>query len=280
MNYYPHHIGDFRSGTINMTRLERWIYRDLLDIYYDTEKLLPLDHETVCDLVGARSDEECKIVAYLLRAKFKKQEDGYWHERCDTEIRAYHAKADTARNNGKHGGRPPKPKTGSEPAGNQGGFDMEPSGLPIATGLKANQEPITKNQEPGKEQAPQKPPAEPKADKARGSRLPADWKPTAEDVAYCKAERPDLLPSRVAQNFYDYWIAKPGKDGVKLNWSATWRSWVRKEDARAAGRPAGNVTNFPGKSVAEQNEANAAEAKRLLFGKREDDDDQEQLSHA
>lgn len=78
--------------------------------------------------------------------------------------------------------------------------------------------------------------AAPKKPAATGTRLPEDWKPSAEDVAYCKTERPELQPSKVAQNFFDYWIAKPGKDGRKVDWSATWRSWVRKEDAQRAGR--------------------------------------------
>lgn len=102
----------------------------------------------------------------------------------------------------------------------------------------------------------------------RGTRLPDDWKPSPEDVAYCKTERPDLLPSKVAANFYDYWIAKAGKDGVKLNWSATWRSWVRKEQAANAGRPAASGGQL---ALVEQQKANAEAAKKLLFG----DDDNE-----
>ena len=29
--------------------------------------------------------------------------------------------------------------------------------------------------------------------------------------------------------FKDYWLAKAGKDGFKLDWFATWRNWVRRE---------------------------------------------------
>lgn len=100
-----------------------------------------------------------------------------------------------------------------------------------------------------------------RAEAAAGSRLPADWKPSPEDAEYCKTERPDLRPSSVAQNFYDYWIAKPGKDGRKTDWPATWRIWVRKESAAAAPRAAGQ---FQQKTLSEQNAINNAEAKRLL----------------
>lgn len=63
----------------------------------------------------------------------------------------------------------------------------------------------------------------------RGSRLPADWKPTEAQLQFCKTERPDLDPAKTADRFRDYWIAQPGAKGVKLEWTATWRNWVRSE---------------------------------------------------
>jgi hypothetical protein len=96
---------------------------------------------------------------------------------------------------------------------------------------------------------------------ASGSRLPADWKPSQADVEYCKTQRPDLLPSMVATNFYDYWISKAGAGGRKTDWSATWRMWVRKESATTAGRPAGAVLDLDAARKASNDEA-----KRRLFG--------------
>lgn len=40
MNYYQHHIGDFNNATRHLSLIERAIYRDLLDMYYDTEKAI------------------------------------------------------------------------------------------------------------------------------------------------------------------------------------------------------------------------------------------------
>jgi Helix-turn-helix domain len=70
---------------------------------------------------------------------------------------------------------------------------------------------------------------------ARGTRLPENWKPTADLIAYCGDKRPDLNPNEVAEAFRDYWHAKPGKDGRKLEWSATWRTWVRNQRAGVPG---------------------------------------------
>ena len=77
--------------------------------------------------------------------------------------------------------------------------------------------------------------------KATASRLPADWSASADDIEFCKAERPDLVPTQTEQRFRDYWIAQPGVKGRKADWPATWRNWVRNERAphgAAAGRPA------------------------------------------
>ncbi|MBX3653221.1 MAG: DUF1376 domain-containing protein [Ramlibacter sp.] len=67
------------------------------------------------------------------------------------------------------------------------------------------------------------------ANSSRGARLADDWEPTAEDIAFCRKERPDLSPARVGEQFRDFWIAKAGKDGTKLDWAATWRNWVRSQ---------------------------------------------------
>jgi hypothetical protein len=65
----------------------------------------------------------------------------------------------------------------------------------------------------------------------RGSRLPADWKPDAELAEWSKAERPDLNLRKVLEEFRDYWTSVAGSKGVKLNWDATWRNWVRSQKA-------------------------------------------------
>lgn len=69
--------------------------------------------------------------------------------------------------------------------------------------------------------------SEPKA--ARGTRLPPNWQPDADLLAFAAsrgwggAELADQLDS-----FRDYWHAAPGAKGVKLDWPATFRNWIRK----------------------------------------------------
>lgn len=33
----------------------------------------------------------------------------------------------------------------------------------------------------------------------------------------------------VAEKFRDHWLSASGQKGVKLDWEATWRNWVRNE---------------------------------------------------
>lgn len=147
MNYYPHHIGDFRSGTVFMSRAERWLYRDMIEFYYDREQALPLDIDLLCRAIGVRTPDERDIVADLLRHNFERTETGFKHNRCEKEIAAYRAKGETARANGKSGGRPQKTKTNPEkPSGFQSGSYQVAAGNPEQTESKANQEPITNNQ--------------------------------------------------------------------------------------------------------------------------------------
>jgi hypothetical protein len=69
-------------------------------------------------------------------------------------------------------------------------------------------------------------PAAPAPD-PKGSRLPADWTLPDDWAAWCSENRPDLDPATTGETFKDFWIGKPGKDGRKSDWQATWRNWCR-----------------------------------------------------
>lgn len=86
---------------------------------------------------------------------------------------------------------------------------------------------------PAREQIPpSKPsPAKPKQSKThRGTRWPDAETPVPDDwKAWGREQRPDLDIDQVAECFVDHWVAKAGSAGVKLDWKATWRNWVRGE---------------------------------------------------
>ena len=64
----------------------------------------------------------------------------------------------------------------------------------------------------------------------KGSRLSTDFELPDSWTEFCQTERPDLNPQKVFDSFKDYWVAKAGAAGVKLDWTATWRNWVRNQN--------------------------------------------------
>ena len=63
----------------------------------------------------------------------------------------------------------------------------------------------------------------------RGTRLADDWTlPDGWDKDLPRLGFTPRLIETTADEFKDYWIAVPGKGGIKLNWQATWRNWCRR----------------------------------------------------
>lgn len=127
MHFYRFHIGDYKSATAHLSNEEDLAYRRLLDMYYDTEKPIPLETDWVARRIRVGSE----VVATVLQDMFLETENGWVHDRCDEEIREYHRMADRARANGKAGGRPKNPV----------GSQSEPSRK-----LTNNHKPVTNNQ--------------------------------------------------------------------------------------------------------------------------------------
>lgn len=69
-------------------------------------------------------------------------------------------------------------------------------------------------------------PARPK----KASRISEDWQPNDRDKAY--AGELGLTPSQIektAENFRDYWLSVGTAKALKVDWSATWRMWCRRD---------------------------------------------------
>lgn len=64
----------------------------------------------------------------------------------------------------------------------------------------------------------------------RGTRLPQPWQPDDEwldwAVGSLNLKRDDVM--REALVFRDFWYAKAGANGRKVDWLATWRNWMRR----------------------------------------------------
>jgi uncharacterized protein YdaU (DUF1376 family) len=216
MNYYPFNVGDYAAHTAHLEPMEDLAYRRLLDLYYLSEKPLPSDVQVTAKLIRMRS---CAgDVESVLNEFFTLTDDGWRHARCDSEICRMQDKQAKAR----------------------------ASAHASVNARRANAERSLPNDQANAERTlPKKtadvelptPTPTPNTSMRRGARLPEDWAPSDEDMGFAK----HLLNGRSeveVSKFRDYWTAKPGKDGVKLDWSATWRNWCRTAAERAGKSPA------------------------------------------
>lgn len=76
---------------------------------------------------------------------------------------------------------------------------------------------------------------------ARGTRLTSAWQPSQAEIDFAlnTGWTREHVEIEVAK-FRDYWVAQPGQKGVKLDWPATWRNWVRRNLPSNSQRPPGN----------------------------------------
>jgi uncharacterized protein YdaU (DUF1376 family) len=198
MHYYQFHIGDYKSHTHHLSHYEDLAYRRLLDFYFLHEQ--PIKHRDIARQIGMRDHEE--DVMTVLNEFFISTPEGFVNPRADKEIKQYKEfSAAGKRGAAKRWSKPP-----------HGEANSPPNATPIATN---NHKPITNNQDK----------------KTLGKRLANDFSFPLEWERFCKETRPELHPTRTFDQFKDYWIAQAGQKGVKLDWFATWRNWVRSTNA-------------------------------------------------
>ena len=66
--------------------------------------------------------------------------------------------------------------------------------------------------------------------------------------------------------FCDYWIAQPGQKGVKLDWDATWRNWMRRAGEQGRTRPISRQQETDDLFAAAMQRAQAADAAHTSRG--------------
>ncbi len=147
MNYYQHHIGDFNNATRHLTRVERSVYREAIELYYDREKPLSLDIARLEKRLLCGNDEEKEALKDILEEYFIETDEGFFHSRCDAEIEKFQANITSKAKAGRASAEARKKKALSKlTKTNTCSTPVQQSVNEIQ--LTKNQEPITTNQEP------------------------------------------------------------------------------------------------------------------------------------
>jgi uncharacterized protein YdaU (DUF1376 family) len=199
MHYYQFNIGDYNSHTMHLSEIEDLAFRRMLDWSYLHEKPLPVDLDEIARQIRMRTHSES--IGIVLNEYFELREDGWINLRVIQELLKVGIKSEKASASA-------KARWGKKNA----------NALPTQSDSNAthNTLPITHNT---------------KEKSKKGSRLSQDWFLSKSMGDWATKERPDLDVRQVAEQFKDYWIAQAGQKGVKLDWDATWRNWVRNTKA-------------------------------------------------
>lgn len=171
MNYYQHHIGDFNNATRHLSLVERAIYRDLLDMYYDTEKPIDASNlERLARRLQCATEDQTAALKYVLEEFFTLQDGAYINNRCEREIAEFHGKRKQASEAGKASAKKRAEKKRQDPNGGSSNAeqsngdsstDVEDQSNENSTNVEAalnenltdeqptiNHKPLTINQEP------------------------------------------------------------------------------------------------------------------------------------
>lgn len=218
--YYEWFPTIFKADTQHLSLAEDGAYRRLLDEYMLTRTPLPADDRALARIAGVGWQEWGDVKdAVLSFFKPSTNPAGFLiHGFCDETIGKHNARITTARANGKNGGRPKKLKD----------KDNNPAGFESETQQKAKQNITEENN--SKESSS----SEEQKKNARGARLldwlngseaiPADLHAYAVTLGWSEPKIADVWA-----RFLDFWRGVAGKDGVKLDWPATWRNKCRSE---------------------------------------------------
>lgn len=193
MNFIKLFIGDYLKKTGALSVQEHGAYFLMLLHYYATEAPMPTGRE-LYRLLRAETKQDREAVDFIVSRYWVQTSEGLTHARADEEIRKASHQREINRELGKRGGRPKQTETKTESVS-----ETEPKANPSHSHSQ-----ITPSLRSGV---------------ARATRLPPDWMP---DVFDDWVQGPELA------KFRDYWIAQPGQKGVKADWNATWRNWIRR----------------------------------------------------
>ncbi|CAB4141031.1 Protein of unknown function DUF1376 [uncultured Caudovirales phage] len=240
---FSFHIGDFLGGTMHMSAEEIGIYTLLLIAHYQYgDSGLPLDENQLARIARVGVKKWRKISPNVI-SKFEKTESGFVSQRVVAELRRMNEKSSAGKANILK--RWNSSHTAVSDSYNGGNTILNPITYNHLEEEKEKEKIDKKEKENFQSTAPPDGVAQATTESKnlksiskaqnRGSRLPDDWLIPDPWLAEAQRLRPDVAPEKIkaeADIFKDYWIAQSGQKGVKNDWNATWRNWIRRADFR------------------------------------------------
>lgn len=210
--YMPLHPGDYLADAAHLTTIEHGAYFLLILNYWQRGAALAADDRKLARICRLTDAEWAEVKPSL--AEFFTEEDGLWkHKRIEAELVKAAEKSEKARASIAKRYAPVN-QTKNERATNE---------------LRSYNDRNTNQDQDQEERKIISAPARSK----KGTRLPEDWQPNSDLIE--TATKLGLSAAhfdREIAKFRDYWASKPGSQGVKLDWDATARNWMRSAAER------------------------------------------------
>lgn len=206
--FFPMFPSDFEAKTSHLSMAEDGAYNRLLRICWMTPGCtIPADEAWIMRRARAHTDDEKEAVRAVLAEFFKVENGRYSNARLAREWLAANEAHEKRKNAGSKGGKAKALKANNSASSNA-----------VAKPKQPEPEPEPEIKEEGK----------PSSQKNRGTRLPRDWVLPVEYVEWALSQQwPEHVIRAEADKFRDYWHSVAGQKGVKLDWQATWRNWMR-----------------------------------------------------
>lgn len=240
--WYRRFVNDWRGGTRGMSLELKGFYSELLDAQWDAQGQLPLDVKKLAMACDCNPRSVRKLLPELIACgKIIKTAVGYYNPRMMADI----LNLNTVPTGGEFDPVSDEIQTEVGPNSSQipSEFDLKVAKNPMFSTREVNPEPEPEEEPPSVPLVDQLPRKARLSD--RGTRLEVDWSLPDKWRDWTRTNCPlstDESVNSQADAFRDFWISKPGKDGRKTDWEATWRNWCRRSFASAPVRPyAGRV---------------------------------------
>jgi len=221
--WIPFYFADYTAKTEHLTVVEHGAYFLLMKHYYMTRHPLPADTDRLLMICRAFADHEKAAVMNVLGEFFVLDRDHYRHPRIEEELMRASEICEKKAAAGKMGAAATNQKIAAQKRHMP--THSYSHSQPSSQDTKDEEKPLHASACPNDVQPNMNP--EGAAGKSRrGSRIPDSFAVTEEHREFARKYK---LPSPDLQidEFRDNWRSQAGNRGVKLDWDATFRNWLR-----------------------------------------------------
>jgi len=209
--FMPFYVADYLADTTHLKRGEHGAYLLLLMAMWRANGRLPANDRKLA-LLALCTDQEWAEIRETILDFFTRRGGHLTHKRMTVELAKYANKVAKAKSAGLASAAKRANKNNAEP--------------PTDVQRTLNQSEPELDLEPEKKERVAK--ATHTAAKApKGGRIPADWKPSPEDIEFARSA--GLTPSEIereSDGFRDYWLSR-SRDAARASWSLTFRNRIR-----------------------------------------------------